>query len=539
MKYFKLAILATVLLATFQAQASIEQVPGVISAPVVLYDDGSNTLADGQYSVIVAFKDSLSSVLFTEEHLVDVRNGVALISLGNGYVVGSGQSTSSGGLDVSVFDVATDISVEILVEGQSNPQELTILGSQPYAFISQKAITVVDDAITSSQIRNGSIKEEDLDESLVQALQGNSAVLVSDGEGGYTAVDVSASQVAVSSDIGLNNASGTTLDVVLQDLDNAIDTLRGTDLDQSMDSVNSSLSSHSSAASGVHGVTGNVVGTSDTQTLTNKTIDSTNSISGDAVKSGSITDARVPGIATHAGTTSGTHGVTGSIVGTTDTQTLQHKTLDSTNSVSADAVNSGTLSDSRIPSTITRDSELTFSNLSGSLLSSQLPSTVGQDITFDDASCEGGACTVDGVDISVLQDEVTTLSDESDDAVDDSRISAYLKPFAFGAFEGEGGCSSMELVSGYNVDHGTTGTSTTSIFFDNPVEQDSDLIIIVNEYSDPTSQDELDHECIRSRGYQRVEEGNTWMYIANCSQSADCNNIDNKKFSFVIFQIPR
>ncbi len=498
MKYLKLAILTIVLLITFQAQASIEQVPGVISAPVVLYDDGSNALADGQYSVIVAFKDSLDSVLFTEEHLVDVRNGVALISLGNGFVVGSGQTTSSGGLDVSVFDVATDISVEILVEGQSNPQELTILGSQPYAFISQKAITVVDDAITSSQIRNGSIKEEDLDESLVQALQGNSAVLVSDGEGGYTAVDVSASQVAVSSDIGLNNASGTTLDVVLQDLDNAIDTLRGTDLDQSLESVNSSLSSHSSAASGVHGVTGNVVGTSDTQTLTNKTIDSTNSITGDAVKSGSIADARVPGIATHAGTTSGIHGVTGNVVGSTDTQTLQNKTLDNTNSITADAINSGTLSDSIIPSSITRDSELSFTNISGSVSDDQLPG-----------------------------------------AIDDSRISGYLKPFAFGAFEGEGGCSSMELVAGYNVDHGTTGTSTTSIFFDNPVEQDSDLIIIVNEYSDPTSQNDLDHECIMSRGYQRVEEGNTWMYIANCSQSADCNNIDNKKFSFVIYQIPR
>lgn len=41
----------------------------------------------------------------------------------------------------------------------------------------------------------------------------------------------------------------------------------------------STLSSHTSATSGVHGVTGSVVGTSDTQTLTNKSIDAdTNTI---------------------------------------------------------------------------------------------------------------------------------------------------------------------------------------------------------------------------------------------------------------------
>lgn len=38
----------------------------------------------------------------------------------------------------------------------------------------------------------------------------------------------------------------------------------------------SALTSHTSASSGVHGVTGSVVGTSDSQTLTNKTIDADN-----------------------------------------------------------------------------------------------------------------------------------------------------------------------------------------------------------------------------------------------------------------------
>jgi len=38
--------------------------------------------------------------------------------------------------------------------------------------------------------------------------------------------------------------------------------------------TNTNLTNHINASSGVHGITSNVVGTTDTQTLTNKTIDS-------------------------------------------------------------------------------------------------------------------------------------------------------------------------------------------------------------------------------------------------------------------------
>lgn len=575
MKTVKRLIIVIAILFAMPAKASLDQVPGVISAPVVLYDEGSNLLSDGEYSVIVAFKDAFDATLFTEEQLVQVRNGVALISIGNGYAVGSGFSTSSGGLNAATFDVGTDVTVEILVEGQSLPQELTVLGSQPYSFIAQKAMSVADETITSTQIKNGSVHEEDLDEALLEELRSSSPVLVQDDSGEYQAIDLNASQVEVDADIGLNNASGTSLDSVLRDLDTAIDTLRGTDLDQSVDAVNesidtvnSTIESHSDAISGVHGVTGNIVGTSDTQSLQNKTIDSTNNIVGEAITSGSISSSRIPSLVEHTEATSGVHGAVGSIVGTTNTQTLQNKTVDSTNSVTGDAIKSGTVADAHIASTITRDSELTFSNLSGSLATAQFPDTLGKNITFDDASCSGGACKIDGIDVSSLNTQVSSISsnvstingqvttiysdissldadvssisDQMDDDIDDSRISPYIRPLAYGYIAGDSGCSSMDLVTGYNVASVSSSTETARISLSEPLAQNSNLIIMVEDVSDPSSQNDLDHDCIRGYGYYpNASAGMNSFYVAHCSVSSSCNSISEKKFTFVVYQIPR
>lgn len=119
------------------------------------------------------------------------------------------------------------------------------------------------------------------------------------------------------------------------------------------------------AATAAHGATGAVVGTTNAQSLTNKTLDSTNSVVGEAVKSGTVADARIASticrdseLTTHAGTTA-THGVSGAIVGTSDTQTLTNKTLGTTNSVDGGAVKTGTVADARIDAAICRDSELT------------------------------------------------------------------------------------------------------------------------------------------------------------------------------------
>lgn len=107
----------------------------------------------------------------------------------------------------------------------------------------------------------GTVAATDTIQQAIAKLDGNTAAHISDSSDAHDASAISY----------VNTTSG----LAATEVQSAID-----EIDADLDTAESTLSSHVGASSAVHGITGSVVGTSDSQTLTNKTIDaSSNTVS--------------------------------------------------------------------------------------------------------------------------------------------------------------------------------------------------------------------------------------------------------------------
>lgn len=258
--FFWLTLMVLIQVPLTQAQASIVNVPNTLTAPVMLYDEGGNVLADGSYEITITLKDITGFSVYEEEQEVTVVSGVSAILIGQGYVPGTNHGSAAGGLSVDAFDVIGDISVEILVDGQSSPQQIATLSSQPYSFISEYAIGVASDAITTESIQDGTIIASDLDPSFLEELQTTTAT-------GTSGSSVSDTDIALSDDTSLNNSGATTVSGALEDLDGAIDTLREVDLNQSLETLSTEIAATYVKKDGTSSMTGDL--NMGTQAITN------------------------------------------------------------------------------------------------------------------------------------------------------------------------------------------------------------------------------------------------------------------------------
>lgn len=143
-----------------------------------------------------------------------------------------------------------------------------------------------------------------------------------------------ASAISTTAIVGVAGGLASDVQAVASDLKSQIDTK----------AASTDLTTHTGASTGVHGVAGSVVGTTDTQTLSAKTIvAASNTITTAAVgnlvatelnaalselQSDVDTRALDADLDSHTVATEA-HGATGAVVGTTNTQTLTNKTLTS------------------------------------------------------------------------------------------------------------------------------------------------------------------------------------------------------------------
>ena len=117
-------------------------------------------------------------------------------------------------------------------------------------------------------------------------------------------------------DFSATGSNTITADAVDIDYDNSGSGLVATQTQAAIDEVDGNLDSHILDTT-THGTTGNIVGTTDAQTLTNKTINGNNNTISNLEHGAEVDNP-----------SSGVHGVTGSVVGTSDAQTLTNKSID-------------------------------------------------------------------------------------------------------------------------------------------------------------------------------------------------------------------
>ncbi|QQR81667.1 MAG: hypothetical protein IPJ69_06060 [Deltaproteobacteria bacterium] len=162
MKKVMMFLALTILINT---QAHAESVPHVINFQSVLRDDNGNLIPDGPIDLNFKILDNEGHQVYLESQpSVQVIRGAINVMIGDGIVSG----TQSTGIPIQALDPTAGERFLQYQIGSNQPVDPISFGSLPYAVWSEKALSVSEDTIGSEEVKNGSLKAEDLEAGTLQ-----------------------------------------------------------------------------------------------------------------------------------------------------------------------------------------------------------------------------------------------------------------------------------------------------------------------------------------------------------------------------------
>lgn len=327
MKTIRTIIITTLLLALPSWLGAQTKLPQYLNFQSVLFNDNGEIVTETFIDLEFYISNQEGTDLYSErQQQVQVVSGAVNVLIGEG-IAPNGSAT--GGLPSEVFDPLTGpkfVKFRVGSNLVSDPMELVTV---PYSFYAQEALTVPDDSIEGQKIKEGTIELKHLKDPIqftsITGLIGDSQIPTTVATDEELKAHVEAAQAHKASQIlvdktSMGNLAGADVQAVLQDLNDKI------------------FLTATNAAEG---------------TSNASTAEAAARLAADTAEAA----ARDAAIAAHAALTQGVHGLTAGdpnnkVVGTTEVQTLENKTLTSP-VINTPAVTGGTFADPTLSGTVT------------------------------------------------------------------------------------------------------------------------------------------------------------------------------------------